>query len=108
MPHSAAAPGDLKEGELRGASVAGKSLLWAKVDGTVYALSDKCPHRGFPLHHGGKLDGYTLTCAYHGGQFDIRTGACVKHPTETFACERFLARTGADGTIDCEAIRKRD
>ncbi len=107
MPRSAAAPGDLKEGELRGASVAGQSLLWAKVDGKIYALSDKCPHRGFPLHHNGTLDGYTLTCAYHGGQFDIRTGACVKHPTETFPCERFVARTAADGTLVCDVIKNR-
>ena len=106
LPQSVVAPGDLGEGELRGASLDGKSVLWAKVDGKVFALSDKCPHRGYPLHHGGKLDGFTITCAYHGGQFDIRTGACVKHPTETFPCESVQARTGADGTIICEAIKK--
>ena len=43
--------------------------------------------------------------AYHGGQFDIRTGACVKHPTETFPCERFMTRISADGTIVCESIK---
>jgi len=108
MPDRAIAPGDLGEGELMGASVDGRPILLAKVEGEIFALSNKCPHRGFPLHHKGRLDGYTITCAYHGGQFDIRTGACVKHPTETFPCERFLARTGADGTMVCEAISKND
>ena len=108
LPQGTLAPGDLGEGELRPAAVEGRQILWAKVGGTVFALANKCPHRGFPLHHNGKLDGYTITCAYHGGQFDIRTGACVKHPTETFPCERFVARTGADGMIDCEPIRKGD
>jgi nitrite reductase/ring-hydroxylating ferredoxin subunit len=96
---------ELRDGEMAGTLVGGTPILWAKVEGEIYALSDRCPHRGFPLHHNGKLDGYTITCAYHGGQFDIRTGACVKHPTETFPCQRFRAYTGADGMIDCEAIK---
>jgi nitrite reductase/ring-hydroxylating ferredoxin subunit len=108
MPDNAMALDELPEGELIGTSLGGIPILWAKVEGQVYALSDRCPHRGFPLHHKGKLDGYTITCAYHGGQFDIRTGACVKHPTETFPCERFMTRNSADGTIVCEAIRKND
>ena len=106
MPDRAVAPSDLGEGELMGASVDGRPILLAKVDGKVFALSNKCPHRGYPLHHKGKLDGYTITCAYHGGQFDIRTGACVKHPTDTLPCERFRTYTGADDKIVCEAIRK--
>ena len=102
MPDRAIAPDDLSEGELMGTSLRGNPILWAKVEGKIYALSNRCPHRGFPLHHKGTLDGYTLTCAYHGGQFDIRTGACLRHPTETYPCERFQAQTGQDGTIVCE------
>ena len=107
MPDRAVTSGDLAEGELLGASVDGRPMLLAKVQGEIFALSNKCPHRGFPLHHNGRLDGHTITCAYHGGQFDIRTGGCVKHPTETFPCERFLAQTGADGTIVCEAVERK-
>jgi len=105
MPDQAVTLDALREGQLTGTSVGGSPILWAKVEEQIYALSNKCPHRGFPLHHNGKLEGYTITCSYHGGQFDIRTGACVKHPTETFPCERFLTRTGADGTVVCEAIK---
>ena len=74
-PEKAIELGDLGEGEMMGASLNGTPVLWAKVEGQIYALSDRCPHRGFPLHHKGKLEGYTLTCAFHGGQFDLRTGA---------------------------------
>ncbi len=102
IPDKAIKPVDLAEGEIRGASLNGKAILWAKVEGQLYALEDKCPHRGFPLHHKGKLEGYTLTCAYHGGQFDIRTGGCIRHPTETFPCERFQVREAEDGTVLCE------
>lgn len=108
MPDKAITLDMLGEGELIGTSVGGTPILWARVEGKIYALSDRCPHRGYPLHHKGKLDGHTITCAYHGGQFDIRTGACVKHPTETFPCQRFMTRTSADGTIVCEVINKND
>jgi 3-phenylpropionate/trans-cinnamate dioxygenase ferredoxin subunit len=100
-PAKAPAAGDLGEGEMVGLSVAGEPVLLAKVDGQIYALSNRCPHRGFPFHHQGKLAGYTLTCAFHGGQFDIRTGACLNHPTETYPCESFPLQTEADGTIVC-------
>lgn len=108
VPEKAIALGDLGEGEMMGATLDGNQVLWAKVEGKIYALSNRCPHRGFPLHRKGKLQGYTLTCAYHGGQFDIRTGACVKHPTETYPCETFRAQTDEDGTIVCEAVRGKD
>ena len=107
MPEKAPAPSDIGEGELIGASLNGKPVLFARVQGEIYALGDQCPHRGFPLHHNGKLDGYILTCAYHGGQYDIRTGACVRHPTETSPCEAFQAQVGADRTIVCEAIKEK-
>ena len=107
VPAKAIASADLAEGEFMGASLDGRPILLAKVKGEVFALSDKCPHRGFPLHYNGKLDGYTITCAYHGGQFDIRNGACIKHPTETYPCERFQPNAAADGTIVCEAIKEK-
>lgn len=108
IPDKAITLDGLGEGELIGTSGGGTPILWAKVEGQIYAISDRCPHRGYPLHHKGKLDGYTITCAYHGGQFDIRTGACVKHPTETLPCERFRAYTAANGTIACAAISQKE
>jgi nitrite reductase/ring-hydroxylating ferredoxin subunit len=107
MPEKAIVPSDLGEGEITGSLLNGTPVLWAKIEGEIYAMSNKCPHRGFPLHHKGKLDGYTLTCGYHGGQFDIRTGGCLKHPTETFPCETFDVQTADDGTIICKPVRGR-
>jgi nitrite reductase/ring-hydroxylating ferredoxin subunit len=105
IPDKAIQPEELREGEMAAVWWDGKPLLWAKVEGKIYALGNKCPHRGFPLSKG-TLEGYKLTCAYHGGKFDIRTGACIEHPTETYPCERFQVQTEPDGTIVCEAIRR--
>ena len=105
MSEKAILPSDLGDGEMIGVSLEGTPVLWARVEEKIYALSNRCPHRGFPLHHKGKLEGYTLTCAYHGGQFDIRTGACLRHPTETYPCQTFDVQTADDGTIVCQVVK---
>lgn len=47
-------------------------------EGTVRALSDRCPHRFAPLHLGTLCDD-RIACRYHGLQFDAR-GTCVFNP----------------------------
>lgn len=43
------------------------------VDGAFHALDGVCPHQGGPLGKG-KLVGRTVTCPWHGWQFDVSTG----------------------------------
>src|ERR671914_1921673 len=42
-------------------------------DGEVYAVDNRCPHMGFPLHRGTVCDGI-LTCHWHHARFDLSTG----------------------------------
>lgn len=57
------------------------------VGGTFYAMQDKCTHREGPLSDG-VLEGSTVTCPYHGAQFDVSTGAVLcgpaKDPLKTY------------------------
>jgi nitrite reductase/ring-hydroxylating ferredoxin subunit len=39
----------------------------------VYAVDNRCPHMGFPLHRGTVCDGI-LTCHWHHARFDLLTG----------------------------------
>jgi nitrite reductase/ring-hydroxylating ferredoxin subunit len=39
----------------------------------VYAVDNRCPHMGFPLHRGSVSDGI-LTCHWHHARFDLCTG----------------------------------
>jgi nitrite reductase/ring-hydroxylating ferredoxin subunit len=39
----------------------------------VYAVDNRCPHMGFPLHRGTICDGI-LTCHWHHARFDLQTG----------------------------------
>ena len=41
--------------------------------GKVFALDNRCPHLGFPLHRGSVEDGI-LTCHWHYARFDIASG----------------------------------
>jgi nitrite reductase/ring-hydroxylating ferredoxin subunit len=46
-------------------------------DGKVFALENRCPHMGFPLHRGSVEDGI-LTCYWHHARFDLASG-CTFH-----------------------------
>ena len=69
--------------------VAGRSIGVFNLDGEFFALRNRCPHQGGPLCAGkifglisaavpGAIEysrpGEILTCAWHGWEFDIRTG----------------------------------
>jgi len=41
--------------------------------GAVYAVDNRCPHMGFPLHKGSVCDGI-LTCHWHHARFDLASG----------------------------------
>src|SRR5262245_34014220 len=51
------------------------------VAGTFYSTQNECTHARGPLCEG-KLDGSTVTCPWHGSQFDVSTGAVVTGPAK--------------------------
>jgi nitrite reductase/ring-hydroxylating ferredoxin subunit len=42
-------------------------------DGAFYAVDNRCPHMGFPLHQGSVCNGI-LTCHWHHARFDLASG----------------------------------
>ena len=53
-------------------------LLYRGESGQVFALNDRCPHRGALLSRG-RLEGDAVRCMYHGIKFD-GSGKCVQIP----------------------------
>jgi nitrite reductase/ring-hydroxylating ferredoxin subunit len=51
------------------------------VAGSYCATQAKCTHRGGPLNEG-HLDGSTLTCPWHGAQFNVCAGAVLRGPAK--------------------------
>ena len=49
------------------------------VDGCFHVTDDTCTH-GFSSLAEGDLEGRIVTCSWHGGQFDVTTGAAVGPP----------------------------
>jgi len=70
---------DLAAGEMMMIELGGDLICLANVDGTFYAISDDCSHVGGALSEG-ELEGSTVTCPLHGGQFDMRTGKAIRRP----------------------------
>ena len=56
--------------------VGGKDVLLANVDGSYYAIANKCTHLGGSLAKG-VLEGSIVTCPRHGSRFDVKTGKNV-------------------------------
>lgn len=69
---------EVEEGALEVIQLMGERLLLKRIDGQVYAMRDRCLHRGVPLSR--KPDCYTkdtITCWYHGYTYRFQTGELV-------------------------------
>ena len=53
----------------------GKTFALFNCEGTFYAIDNTCKHRGGPLGEG-SLAGTTVTCPWHGWEYDVSTGEC--------------------------------
>ena len=54
-----------------------QDILLVNIDGSFYAVNNKCPHMGGSLFEG-NLEGYTIVCPRHGSGFDVRTGELIE------------------------------
>jgi nitrite reductase/ring-hydroxylating ferredoxin subunit len=69
----------LQDGTAVHAVADGIDLLLVKQGGRVFALSDRCSHRGGPLHEGTLADG-CVTCPLHGSSFRLEDGSVERGP----------------------------
>jgi 3-phenylpropionate/trans-cinnamate dioxygenase ferredoxin subunit len=94
---------DVPLNEMREASILGRVLLLANVDGQFYAMDGTCSHQFANLSLGSR-DGFIVTCPLHGAQFDIRTGKVVKRagPGERTNDLRAYRVVIADGCLNID------
>ncbi len=72
---------DVAPGGMRAFSVGGTRVAVANIAGRFYGFDDTCTHRGCSLADG-SLAGTTVTCACHGSEFDVTSGAVLEGPAE--------------------------
>ena len=70
---SIAASTAIVEGQLFSTKVNGEAVIVTRISNKLKAYSAKCPHMGLPLASGKVANG-TLTCKFHGAEFDLATG----------------------------------
>lgn len=74
-----ASVGDVPPDQLVAVNTDAGPVVLASVDGSVYALEDRCSHQDYPLSAGDLEDGQ-LECAFHGARFDVCTGRATQLP----------------------------
>lgn len=71
----------ISAGELEALKQAGAKVIRGGIavfyhEDKVYAVDNRCPHLGFPLHMGSLCDGI-LTCHWHHARFDVCSGGTL-------------------------------
>ncbi|MFZ1060175.1 MAG: non-heme iron oxygenase ferredoxin subunit [Candidatus Rokuibacteriota bacterium] len=90
---------ELTEQQSKLVEAEGQKIALFRVDGTFYALSDTCTHRGGPLSEGA-VEGTEVTCPWHGAKFDLRTGALLGPPAQQGLRSYPVRVTGTDIEIE--------
>jgi len=84
---------DFAEGEPEKRKILGLDLLFKRIDGKVFAIRDRCVHRGVPLST--KPECWTkdtITCWYHGFTYRFDTGKLVN--VLSMPNSRLIGQTG--------------
>ena len=66
---------DIPPGSGKVVQAGGKTIAIFNCDGQFYAVDNACKHRGGPLGEG-TVSGTSVTCPWHGWEYDVTTGAC--------------------------------
>jgi 3-phenylpropionate/trans-cinnamate dioxygenase ferredoxin component len=86
-------------GNMRVFDLAGTKVNVANTGEHLYAFDDTCTHTGCSLAMG-KLEGTTVTCACHGSQFDVTSGAVLRGPARRPLRSRMVRIEGEDLLVE--------
>ena len=70
---------DFPDGRGVAVAVDGRRLAVFRLGDRVFAVDDRCSHRGFPLHDG-TAEWTSVRCRTHGACFDLASGHVVRGP----------------------------
>jgi 3-phenylpropionate/trans-cinnamate dioxygenase ferredoxin component len=74
---------DVPEGRAEVFDVEDRKIAVFRFEDGFYAIEDICTHDGGPLAEG-EIEGHEVICPRHGARFDIRTGAALTLPVESY------------------------
>ena len=89
----AGAVGDWADDPYKVVSVGGAPVLVLRQGEEFFAIDNRCPHMGFPLHRGDLHDGL-LDCHWHHARFDITCGGTLDPWADDVDCYRVVVEDG--------------
>jgi nitrite reductase/ring-hydroxylating ferredoxin subunit/uncharacterized membrane protein len=93
---SALPDADLKDNP-RKVTVKGNEIMLVRRNGRIYALANRCTHRGGPLNKG-RIEGECAVCPWHLSMFALEDGEIVRGPAS--APQTAYDTRVSDGTIE--------
>lgn len=93
-----AAVADLPPGTSKLVYAGGEAIALWNVDGQIFAINNRCTHARGTLCDG-TIAGTTIVCPYHGGTFDLHTGAPLAGPVR-IPVATYAVRTTPEGAIE--------
>ncbi|MFN2613927.1 MAG: Rieske 2Fe-2S domain-containing protein [Actinomycetota bacterium] len=88
---------ELIEAHPRKVTVKNTDVLLYRAKDQVYALANRCTHRGGPLHKG-RIEGDTVMCPWHLSCFRLDDGSIVRGPAT--APQRVFEARVRDGNVE--------
>ena len=89
---------DIPSGSGKVVEVEGKAIAVFNCDGAFYAVDNTCKHRGGPLGEG-SLSGKTVTCPWHGWEYDVTSGVCQMD--SSIHVQKFDVKVEGDNILVC-------
>jgi nitrite reductase/ring-hydroxylating ferredoxin subunit len=68
--------GEVPTGTRKRVEVSGELITIFNLDGELFAIFDRCPHKKTAPLIRGTLNGVGVKCPNHGFRFDLKTGKC--------------------------------
>lgn len=90
---------DVVAGKMHVFDVAGTQVNVAGAGGHLHAFDDTCTHTGCSLAQG-TLEGTTVTCACHGSQFAVTSGAVLRGPAQRPVRSRLVQVEGENLLVE--------
>jgi nitrite reductase (NADH) small subunit len=88
--------GDIPDGSGKTVELGDRKVALFNSGGKFYAIDNTCRHRGGPLGEG-DVYGTTVTCPWHGWEYDFTTGCNVDYSSVKVAC--FAVRVDGDDIL---------
>ncbi|MCZ6572266.1 MAG: non-heme iron oxygenase ferredoxin subunit [Planctomycetota bacterium] len=94
---------DLAPGAVKTVEVEGRTLALFRLGDRYYALDNKCTHWDGPLGEG-FVEGDSITCPWHGAQFQIETGVVCRAPARRDVRRYPVRVEGSDLLVDLDPV----